>query len=299
MKILIAEDQVHLGDLLQQRVRGWGYEPSVVHDGIAAVEEMSRPAGPRLALLDWAMPGLDGIEVCRRVRQGPEGPYAYLVLVTGQGGREQMLEGLAAGADDFLPKPVDDAELRARLAAGRRVVELQEQLRHLATRDALTGLWNRAAILSRLEQELARGRREGHPVGVVLGDLDHFKRINDTYGHQAGDQALRQAGESMCHSLRSYDAVGRYGGEEFLIVLPGCDEAATLSLAERLRHSVAAAPIDLEGGPVPITLSVGVAFWSGGVIDTDALLRRADAGLYAAKRSGRNRVVVGEPAPPS
>jgi diguanylate cyclase (GGDEF)-like protein len=293
MKILIADDQVHLGALLKEQVRPWGYEPVVVHDGLSAVEEMSQPGGPRLALVDWAMPGLNGIEVCRRVREGEEGAYAYLILVTGQGGREQLLEGLAAGADEFLPKPVDAAELRVRLAAGRRLVELQEQLRHLATRDTLTGMWNRAAILGRLEQELARGKREGHPVGVVLADLDHFKRINDTYGHQAGDKALRQASDRMRGSLRSYDDVGRYGGEEFLIVLPGCDQAATLSLAERLRHSIETAPVELESGSVPITLSLGVSVWGGGPIDPDTLLRAADAGLYAAKRGGRNRVVVG------
>src|SRR5262245_22715297 len=191
MKILIAEDQVALGALLREQVRSWGYEPVVVHDGLAAVEEMSRLPAPRLALVDWAMPGLDGIEAVRRVRQSAEGAFAYLILITGHGGRDQMLEGLAAGADEFLPKPVDAAELKVRLAAGRRIVELQDQLRHLATRDTLTGLWNRAAILARLDQELARGRREGHPVGVVLADLDHFKRINDTHGHQAGDRALR------------------------------------------------------------------------------------------------------------
>src|SRR5262249_35924367 len=178
-----------------------------------------------------------------------------LVLVTGQGSREQMLEGLEAGADDFLIKPVEAAELRARLTSGRRVVALQEQLlatqrqlRDQASRDALTGLWNRGAILDLLERELARGRREGRPVGVILADVDNSKRINDTFGPLAGDRALRQVACRLGEALRPYDKVGRYGGEEFLVVLPGCDAGDAAGLAERLRQRVAAGPAD--GGTV-------------------------------------------------
>jgi two-component system, cell cycle response regulator len=293
MKILIAEDQPHLSRLLNDQVRPWGYEPVVVHDGLTALSALQAADAPRLALLDWLMPGLDGIEVCRCVRQDPDSVHPYLVLLTGQGGRQQMLDGLEAGADDFLSKPVDDAELKARLAAGRRVVALQEQLREMAHRDALTGLRNRAAVLGALNRELTRGRREGRPVGVVLADVDHFKRINDTFGHLAGDAVLRQAARCMQDVLRPYDTLGRYGGEEFLAVLPGCDVGATAGLAERLRQCVAEEPMGAEGALVPVTISLGAAAWvDAKAADADGLLRAADVALYQAKAGGRNRVTL-------
>jgi diguanylate cyclase (GGDEF)-like protein len=304
MRILIAEDQIHLSRLLRKMLHSWGYEVAVVHDGLAALEALRAPDAPRLALLDWLMPGLDGIEVCRRVRADAGRPYTYLVLVTGQGGREQMLDGLEAGADDFLLKPVETAELRARLASGQRIVTLQEQLlttqRQLwerATHDSLTGLWNRAAILELLHRELARGRRECRPVGVLLADLDHFKRINDTFGHLAGDRVLRQVAGRLGEAVRLYDTVGRYGGEEFLIVLPGCDAVHATGLAERLCRCVAAEPAEWQGRPIPITLSLGVAAWDAAAAgDAAGLLQTADEALYRAKAAGRNRAVLG-PSP--
>jgi diguanylate cyclase (GGDEF)-like protein len=303
MKILIAEDDPHQARQLDVLARTWGYEPVVVHDGLAALRALDAPDAPRLVLLDWVLPGLDGIRVCREVREEQQQrPYTYIVLVTGQGGRPERLAGLEAGADDFLAKPVDPPELRARLNAGRRILILQEQLlsaqRRLeeqATRDALTGLWNRAAILEMLTREFSRAQREGATLGLLLADLDHFKRVNDTHGHLSGDRVLRQAGRRMRAELRPYDGVGRYGGEEFLVILPGCDGASTLRLAERLRRGVAAEPVEMEGGPLRITMSVGAACWSGqGSMDAISLLRVADEALYGAKRAGRNQAVLAE-----
>jgi diguanylate cyclase (GGDEF)-like protein len=305
MKILIADDQPAQAGLLEELVRPWGYEAVTALDGAEALEALQGPDAPRLALLDWLMPGLDGIEVCRRVRQGATEPYPYLVLMTGLGGRDQMIEGLEAGADDFLAKPIDATELRARLGAGRRIVHLQDRLlesqrrfREQAMRDGLTGLLNRAAVLAALERELARGQREGRPVGVLLADVDHFKGVNDTLGHQAGDEVLRQVAARLASALRPYDAVGRYGGEEFLIVLPGCDGPALADLAERVRQRVAAAPVTWEGEAVAVTLSVGAAARAAADdADPAALLRAADEALYRAKRAGRNRVsLAAEPA---
>src|SRR5258707_6175880 len=258
MKILIAEDHAPSGRVLGELLQAWGYEAAIVHDGQQALEALRGPHAPRLALLDWQMPGLDGIEVCRRLRQEGDQPYAYLLLLTGLGGRQEMLAGLEAGADDFLTKPIDEAELKARLTAGQRIVALQERLRFLATRDALTGLWNRAAVLDLLNRELARGRREGHAVGVLLADVDHFKRINDTLGHLIGDEVLRQAARRLLEALRPYDSVGRYGGEEFLVVLPGCGAAASGALAERLCEQVAEGPVECNSLPIGVTISVGV-----------------------------------------
>jgi diguanylate cyclase (GGDEF)-like protein len=295
MKLLIADDQPYLRALLQEQVRPWGYETFFAEDGFAALQALLAPDGPKLALLDWLMPGLDGIEVCRRFRQEEEGAYVYLVLMTGQGGREAMLEGLQAGADDFLCKPIDAAELKARLGAGRRIVTLQEQLRVMATRDALTNVWNRAALLGILAREMARAAREGRPLAVVLADVDRFKSVNDTHGHEAGDAVLREVARRMRAALRPYDALGRYGGEEFLAVLPGCGPAEALNLAGRLRGCVAAGPIDAGPAELRVTISLGVAGWDGAA-DASALLRAADAAMYHAKRGGRDRAVLAEAA---
>jgi diguanylate cyclase (GGDEF)-like protein len=300
MRILIAEDHPQLGQLLCQQLHPWGYETIHVYDGRGALDVLRGPDAPRLALLDWLMPGLDGIELCRRLRAEAGASYPYLILMTGQGGRQQMLEGLEAGADEFLSKPVEPAELKARLGAARRIVAMQEQLRDQASRDALTGVWNRAAALSFLERELERARRQGQTLAVALADLDHFKRVNDTLGHFAGDAVLREAARRMLNSLRPYDAVGRYGGEEFLIVLPDCDADAALGLAERLRQCVTQERIEVEEREIQITLSLGVAALTGQVeLDAVELLRAADSALYEAKRMGRNRVVFGTPTPRS
>jgi diguanylate cyclase (GGDEF)-like protein len=293
MRILIAEDDVRLGQLLELQLQDWGYQPTLVHDGFAAFEELCKPDAPRLALLDWLMPGLDGIEVCRRLRQEADCNYPYLILLTGQGGRQQMVDGLEAGADEFLVKPVDSAELKARLGAGRRIVSLQEQLRDQAMHDALTGLYNRGAILGILERELARGRREGRPVGVILADLDYFKRINDSRGHLVGDEVLREAARRMHQSMRPYDALGRYGGEEFLAVLPGCDSSDASRLAQRLCACVSAEPVVYAGGALRVTLSLGATAWEPYTEpDAATLLRTVDGALYEAKRSGRDRAVL-------
>jgi diguanylate cyclase (GGDEF)-like protein len=293
MKILVADDQSFLAGLLAEQVRPWGYEAVVVHDGQAALDLLRAANAPSLALLDWLMPGLDGIEVCRQLRQDAGRRYSYLVLMTGQGGRQEMIDGLEAGADDFLVKPVDPAELKARLGTGRRIITLQEQLRDLALRDALTGLSNRAAILAALEQELVRSRRAAAPLGILLADIDHFKHVNDSHGHLAGDAVLRAVSARLREVVRPYDAVGRFGGEEFLLVLPGCDSRTAATLAERLRCHVAVAPVETEGVSIPVTLSLGVAAWAeGGPADSVALLRAADEALYRAKGAGRNRVAL-------
>jgi diguanylate cyclase (GGDEF)-like protein len=303
MRVLIADDHVDASHWLAVLLRCWGYDPVTVHDGLAALSVLRGPDAPSLAVLDWMMPGLDGIDVCREIRKHSDRLYTYIVLVTGRGGKEQMLDGLKAGADDYLVKPVDPNELHARLNTGRRILTLQEQLlatqrllREQATRDALTGLWNRAMILEILDRELARSRREGHPVGIIMADLDHFKPINDTHGHIAGDHVLRQAAQRLLTLLRPYDTVGRYGGEEFLVVLPGCDAAAALTLAERLRRCVEAEPMNDDGKEIPLTLSLGVAAWDGQMTAPD-LLRTTDSALYRAKSAGRNRALLAEDPP--
>jgi diguanylate cyclase (GGDEF)-like protein len=298
VKVLIADDDRVSRRLLEASLTRWGYEVVVTCDGVEAWEVLQGADVPPLAIVDWMMPGMDGVAVCRKVRQRGQEPYIYLLLLTTKGRKENLIEGLDAGADDYLTKPFDPHELQVRLRTGKRIVTLQaeliearESLRIQATHDALTGVWNRRAIIEMLSSELARSIREGLPVAVVIADLDHFKRINDTYGHVAGDAALCETVGRVRALLRPYDAIGRYGGEEFLIVLPGCTSPDALRLAERLRIGISQEPVKLPEGAIEITSSLGVA--ASDAIpspDVTALIRAADTALYRAKAAGRNRV---------
>src|SRR6266511_5456555 len=284
--------------LLEATLARWGYDVVITCDGTEAWQVLQGPDAPPLAILDWMMPGIDGVEVCRLVRQRVQEPYIYLLLLTTKGRRENIIEGLDAGADDYLTKPFDPHELQVRLRAGKRIVTLQTQLiearetlRIQASHDSLTGVWNRRAILERLGDELARAGREGTPVAVALADLDHFKRINDSYGHAAGDAVLCEAVNRMRVSLRLYDAIGRYGGEEFLMVLPGCTAQDAVKLADRLRMGIGQETVEVTGRHIVVTSSLGVAASDTiPVLDAASLIRAADTALYRAKASGRNCV---------
>ena len=297
MKILIAEDDAISRRLLETILAKWGYEVVVAVDGEQAWSRLEAEDAPRLAILDWMMPGMDGIEVCRRVRERSGAPYVYILLLTARSQREDLLQGMEAGADDYITKPFDANELKVRLRAGRRILELQAQLmsaqealRDQAARDPLTGIWNRNTLFDILRRELARAERESTPLALVMADLDHFKDLNDNYGHLAGDSVLREVTRRMSGSIRPYDAVGRYGGEEFLVVLPGCDTRAGMSHAERLRHALGDEPFDTSEGRLNVTCSLGVVSTESGVLDPDTLVRAADSALYRAKHNGRNRV---------
>lgn len=296
--VLIADDSPISRRLLEASLLRWGYNVVSACDGAEAWRILDRDDAPPLAVLDWMMPGLTGPEVCRLVRQRAREPYTYILLLTSRNLKDDVVEGMDSGADDYVIKPFDQHELKVRLRAGTRIVELQHQLlttrealRVQATRDYLTQLWNRSSILEILDRELSRSERDGKGVGVVLVDLDHFKRINDTYGHFAGDVALQESARRMEATVRNYDSVGRYGGEEFLIVLPGCDETAAQAQAERLRLAIGGAPVTLASGPLQISASLGSTSGMGGATTADQLIRAADDALYLAKRSGRNRAV--------
>jgi two-component system cell cycle response regulator len=301
MKVLIAEDDAVSRRVLEEFLTKWGYELVITQDGEEAWQALSEEDAPQLAILDWMMPRMDGLEVCRRVRERNAEPYVYILLLTAKGQKQDVVEGINAGADDYLSKPFDAGELQARLRAGRRILALQgalisarDALRFQATHDPLTGLWNRLAATEALRREIARARRQKSSVAVLLGDLDRFKAINDTYGHLAGDAALREVAKRMRTSVRVYDTVARYGGEEFLFVLPDCNMEAALEQGERLRRVFDAEPLDLPDARIPQTLSLGVASVDAkaGVL-AEEMLRVADQALYRAKERGRNRV---EPA---
>jgi diguanylate cyclase (GGDEF)-like protein len=298
MKILAAEDNPVFQSMLRTMLMKWGYDVTIARDGVEAWQALQSQDSPRLAILDWMMPGMDGVEVCRRVRAADREPYIYILLLTARTDSQDLVEGMDAGADDYLTKPFNAHELRVRLRAGRRILDLQEELlqarealREQATHDSLTGLLNRAAILETLHNELSRSRRESQPVALLMVDLDRFKLINDTHGHLAGDAVLREAARRMKAAVRRYDAIGRYGGEEFLIVLPGCEADAARVQAERVREAVAAGPFAAVAQSIAVTCSIGVSCRARpSLSDTDPLVRDADMALYAAKDHGRNRV---------
>ncbi len=300
MKILIADDSIVSRHLLEATLRKWGYEVMVACDGAEALGLLQREDAPALIILDWMMPGMTGVEVCRRIRLRDSEPYTYILLLTSKSQKEDLIEGMEAGADDYITKPFDQNELQVRLRAGIRLVELQtqllkarEELRDQATRDSLTRLWNRSYILGELGREMARATRESRPLGVVIVDLDHFKLINDTHGHLAGDAVLREAARRMQNSIRQYDSIGRYGGEEFLILFPGCSESDSFAQADRLRKQLAQAEMSVNNTSIRVTASFGVTSAMPGEIWTEeALIRAADEALYVAKKSGRNRVGV-------
>ncbi len=307
MRILIAEDDVVTCRMVANAVSKWGYQVVLCEDGLEALDTLQRPDPPKLALLDWGLPGASGVEVCRQVRAANREPYIYIILMTSRDTTEAWIEGMGAGADDYVPKPFVPDRLRARLRAGRRILDLQEELiaarealRELATHDPLTGLWNRAVVLEFLQRELARKPAAEAVVSVVMLDLDHFKRVNDTYGHLAGDVALAETARRMRACLRTHDLTGRYGGEEFLVVLPDCPTDAAVNLAHRLREAVKAAPMDTSEGLFTITCSLGVATHRGpGRMSAQELIRQADAALYRAKELGRDRVEAADTLGPA
>ncbi len=300
MKILLADDEPIARTMLEHWLAGWGYEVTLARDGEAALQALKDDNELRLLVVDWVMPKKDGIEVCKAIRNGPQEPYVYVVLLTAKDDKSDIIAGLDAGADDYLVKPCNPLELKVRLRAGRRVIELQEQLvkareslRFEAMHDSLTGLLNRGAVLEQLTKELVRASRRGAPVSVLMGDLDYFKIINDTHGHAAGDAVLRETARRLKAGMRAYDSVGRLGGEEFIAVLPECDAKTGLSVAQRLCRSLADSPTQYNGGPIAHSISIGIAATDQfGSARADELIRAADAALYRAKHAGRSRALL-------
>jgi two-component system, cell cycle response regulator len=306
MKILLAEDSSFYRRLIADHLKQWDFEFTCARTGNDAWRALTKKDAPRLALLDWVLPDIEGIELCRRLRSRAETePYTYTVLLTAKSEKEEMLRGMDAGADDFLAKPFDPHELKARLLVGKRILELQEKLvstnsalHFAATHDFLTRIWNRAEILAFLKRELARARRDSTTVGLILVDVDHFKRVNDDFGHQAGDLVLQEIAGRFSHCVREYDGIGRYGGEEFLLILTGCDMAVTVRRANQIRTAISSEPVPWSQGSIPVSVSMGVSV-AEPPEDIELLLRRTDAALYNAKKNGRNRVECSLIAAPS
>jgi two-component system cell cycle response regulator len=299
MRILIADDDPVSLRMMQRTLEKSGYQVITVDNGRRAAAELAKPDAPRLALIDWMMPELDGPGVCREVRNKPRNSYVYIMLLTSRQSTEDVVNGLEAGADDYLTKPCHPAELQARLHTGQRILELEdklviarEEMRFKATHDSLTSLWDRGSIFALLKNELSRSVREKTPVSVMICDIDHFKQVNDVHGHLVGDEILQELSNRLQELVRPYDGVGRYGGEEFLIVLGGCNAEALKKRAEEVRSGIGRTPFLTNGGPITVTASIGaitIEGWSNSM-PVEPYLREADAALYRAKADGRNRV---------
>jgi two-component system, cell cycle response regulator len=296
-RILIAEDDPVSRRMLEAFLKKWGYQVVTAVDGLDAVRILESDQAPALAILDWMMPGLEGPEVCQRIRAYPDRPYVYILLLTARSQRDDLLRGLESGADDYLTKPFDAQELRARLRVGQRILDLQngliaarEESSFLAAHDELTGLANRRVVLDEIAKEHSRHLREGGSFAIVLIDLDHFKSINDTRGHPTGDAVLKEVSRRMASCVRPYDTVGRYGGEEFIVVARSCDRTGAMALADRILNSLRSGPIETSQGPLSVTVSCGVAISSSDKpLDPQELIHLADEALYRAKNLGRNR----------
>lgn len=298
MKILVVDDSRVYRKLLEDLLVSWGYDVVLAADGQQAQKLLEEEDAPRLAIVDCLMPGISGLDLCRQIRSRDHG-YVYTILLSSADQHSDVLRGFELGADDYICKPVDEFELRTRLKVGERIIRSQEELaaahealKFEASHDFLMRIWNRKAILELLAKEMSRARRTTQPLCILLADVDLFKQVNDQHGHLVGDEVLRATAERMSGAVRHSDQVGRYGGEEFLVVLPNCTAQRAHEVAERIRQRVSA---DTMADGISVTLSVGISQWN---VDEEVtqLLHRADLALYRAKQNGRNQSVF-EPEP--
>jgi len=294
MRILIAEDQPTTALFLRHTLEKMGHEAVVAPDGEEAWRIVQSGAAP-LLISDWMMPRLDGPDLCRRIRAAGDEPYTYIILLTSRDRREDRLEALNAGADNFLTKPPDPQELAVGLVVAGRILNLYEQLARknallvdLATIDELTGAKNRRRFREDLELLFAQADRQGSPLSILMLDIDHFKQYNDTFGHPAGDEVLRRVGTILQTAVRAHDVVARYGGEEFVVLMPSTKENEALEVAERLRSAIAYQPWPLR----KVTASLGVATTGRDTPNAAALVDQADRALYHSKQAGRDQVTL-------
>jgi two-component system cell cycle response regulator len=301
MKILIAEDDVTSRTILQSVTQKWDYDPIPADNGKKAWQAMQGEEAPRLAIIDWQMPEMDGVTLCRKIRAVETTDPPYLIMLTSKDDKKDIVNALDAGANDFLSKPYNTEELRARLNVGRRMLDLQTDLKRAykalefeARHDPLTGLYNRKAILDILQHLMEQAQSSGSSLWLCMCDLDFFKRVNDTFGHLAGDEVLRSFAALVRSIAGDENPIGRYGGEEFLIIFSGSIEKDVLQKFEYLRKKVADSRVLFEGEQIEITVSIGITrLLKNDLIDI--LLARADDALYRAKSAGRNCIICNNP----
>jgi len=294
MKVMIVEDDAITRRILENFLKNWGYEVISVDDGLVAWEIMQNPDAPSLVISDWMMPNMDGVELCEKIRGIEKAEYTYFILLTSKADKKDVITGLESGADDFIVKPFDQGELKSRVKIGERIINLEHRIIQLANTDFLTGILNRRAFMTRAEGEVSRGIREHKGFSLIMADIDHFKKINDAYGHQIGDKVLQNFARQLSQTTRIYDFAGRYGGEEFVICLPDTTREESGPIAERIRASIENIRFTLPDNapfPIQITASFGVSFFIPlSNENIDSVIKRADDALYRAKAEGRNCV---------
>lgn len=295
MKVLLAEDDLISCRTLEKDIKEWGYEVITAHNGKDAWNILKKEE-IRLAILDWMMPEFEGVELCRKIRQdfqGEKSKYTYIILLTGRDEQKDIIKGISAGADDYMTKPFHFLELKVRLQKGERILALEDKRLELASYDELTKLWNRKKIFEFFGKELERGRREKHPTGVIMVDIDFFKNINDSHGHLAGDKVLVEVSDRLKNFIRSYDKIGRFGGDELLIILSNCTLAYLEKIGERLRRIICDRKIKVDSTSLVVSISLGGASSEGFPEATgEELISASDRALLSAKEQGRNRVIL-------
>ncbi len=289
MRVLVADDTIVMRMLLTDWIEGMGFSVALARDGGEALA-LAESEAFDIAVVDWEMPKLNGMEVIHRLRASPRTAYSHLIVITANEEPERLIQALEGGADDFVRKPLNPAALVARLRVGARMVGMRQEILRLASTDPLTGAANRRCFFERAAEHVSTAARRHRPLSVLATDLDHFKRINDTYGHAGGDEALKRFAEVMRAGLRPCDVLGRLGGEEFAVILPDTPLAGAVAVAERLRAAVADAEMVSNDRRFSITVSIGAAEWTHGAPSLEKTLALADDALYAAKAGGRNRV---------
>ena len=303
--MLVVDDSPIYRRLISDNLRRWGFEVVLANNGLEGWKILEQPNSPTLVITDWVMPSMNGVDLCRKVRErGASEAYVYMILLTSKDDKSDLLNAMEAGADDYLTKPFDDQELRVRLLVGERISALQreliaarESMRRAATYDSLTELLNRREIMDCLRRELVRCAREKNPVGIIMADIDHFKQVNDRYGHAVGDEAIIAVADACTNGKRQPDIVGRLGGEEFAILLPETDLAQATIVADRLCTSIAEHELVAHKVHFKVTASIGIAAASASMSGLDVLMRAADQALYRAKAQGRNCTVQWSPPP--
>ena len=296
MDILIVDDDPITRFALCAALEDWGFTPVVEDSGEAAINRLDTDNPPHLLILDWSMPGMSGPELCKHIRQREDGQFFYILMLTGREGNDAVIEAMEAGADDFLHKPFDHRILKVRIGAGSRIVRLEQTLNQLASRDSLTQCWNRRMIDELLSSSMAEAARKASPLTMMVLDIDHFKSVNDRFGHSSGDKVIKHLVAILHNNLREYDQIGRYGGEEFIVLLPATDRNEAWGIAERIRSATQfnEAQID-DAQSIGVTVSIGIAQYDP-ERDKDRVqfFERADKALYDAKHSGRNRILFSE-----
>ncbi len=300
MKFLIVEDEAVSRLVLQRILQNQGYEVLVAKDGQEGWEIFQREKkNIYLLVIDWMMPVMNGLELCKKIRKAETSHYVYIIFLSAKGEKKDIVKGLKAGADDYLTKPFDKEEMLSRINVGLRIIKLEQALKKanqklyiLATLDGLTKILNRRELFNRLKEELSRASRKRTPFYLFMLDIDHFKKVNDRYGHDAGDKVLVEIVNRIKSQLRSYDIVGRYGGEEFLIGISKADKKVVKEIAERLRRCICEKPFNIDDKSLTVSISVGLAeVEPSRDVDLEAAIKMADIALYKAKQQGRNRVI--------